>query len=202
MNSPMMTNPADRPMRPSHRPRRNQNTVSGIMQKDPFGILIFVILFAAALIVKWWVLSPSYVESGNCVACVVTASVVMAVLSSFLLMAFWIFWSDRFPLGMGFYFSLIGMGLVCALLYHKLSRIVISKLYYSGNLNWVEAQASDLLDQLVYHNAGLYLAVLVAYISIRMLFVRAIDNKLPVITTSLALLGTASLLLFIGLKMY
>ena len=200
----MRASPSSHPrhsQRARSRGRGNQNTVLGILTRDPFGILWVTLLFTAVLIAKWWFVSPIYASADNCLLCVVAISAVIAAICSFLPMAFWIAWTDRAPIGMGFYFSLIGVGLLVTGLYHKLSAIVISKLYFAGTLSWAESQATELLDQVVHHNSGFFLAVLMAYIAIRMPLVRSIPNKLPVIGASLALLGCSSLLILLGMKL-
>jgi len=198
----MRASPSSHPRnRARSRGRGNQNTVLGILSRDPFGILWVTLLFVAALITKWWFISPIYASTDNCLLCVVAISGVMAALCAFLPMAFWIAWTDRAPIGMGFYFSLIGVGLLVAGLYHKLTAIVISKLYFAGTLTWSESQATELLDQVIHHNSGFYLAVMMAYIALRMPLVRSIPNKLPVIGASLALLGCSSILILLGMKL-
>jgi len=203
-NQPIMrASPSSHPRHPQRgRARRGQpNTVFGILTRDPFGVLWVSLFFAAVLVVKWWVVSKLYVSPDNCLLCVVGISAFIATLCNFLPMAFWVAWSDRAPISMSFYFALVFVGLLVTGLYHKLSVIVISKLYFAGSLTWSDAQATELLDQVIHHNSGLYLAVLIAYIAIRMPLVGSINNKLPVIGASLALLGCSSILIVLGLKL-
>jgi len=199
----MRANPSSHPRHTQRaRSRRgNQNTVFGILSRDPFGVLWVTLMFTAVLVVKWWYVSPLYATADNCLLCLVGVSAVLAAVCSFLPLAFWIAWSDRAPIGMGFYFALIGIGLLVAGLFHKLTVIIITKLYFAGTLSWSETQANELLDQVIHHNSGFFLATLMAYIAIRMPLVRNISNKLPVIGASVALLGCSAILILLGMKL-
>lgn len=199
---PMRASPSLHPRnraRAHGRPRHN--TVGSLLTRDPFGVLWVTLLFVAVLIGKWWFITPQYAVADNCLLCVVVIDAIVAVLCGLLLMAFWIAWTDRAEIGMGFYFALITIGLLATALYHKLTAIITSKLYFAGSLSWNDTQANELLDQVIHHNSGFFLAILMAYIAIRMPLVRSIPNKWPVIGTSLALLGCTALLLLLGVTL-
>lgn len=201
---------SNRPAGPRHRQHHARttkgnilmNAVSDLIRKDPFGILWLILIFLAASTAKWWYISTEMIDAKNCVICVVAIAIAIAILVSILLTVFWIFSSDQGAIGIGFYFTMGALGILCSLIHYKLTHIIVSKLYYAGKLTWLEDQSGELLDQFVPHLSGLYLSTLMLYLAIRMVFASGSGSRLAIISLSVVLLGVSAVLLLLGIKLY
>jgi len=184
--------------------RRRQRTHSGdnLLSKDPYGLIWLALLFLVILIVKWWVLSPEYRESGNCVACVVAVTWLVSVIIHLLLVFFWIVWSKKYEKGTAFVFILCLLCIVVAAIDYEVLKFSVGKLFYGGVLNWQESQASELIDVFIPHSVGLLLITSVAYSMIRVFVSRDLTEKKMVYLFAAIVLLSVVPLYFLGLIAY
>jgi len=182
--------------------RRNNSAGHNILQKDPFGVIWVTLLFIFVAIIRFWVLDPSLVDADNSVPSVLAAVVPISICISLALTGVWIFWAARAPITMGFYFILGGIGVLCAMLLSKVSQSFINILYQKGLISWQADTISVLQTQIVPHLAGLYLGSLMIVLAIRMLLVKDIQPRLPLVLTSVSVGGASAIVLFLAIKMY
>ena len=188
----------------SRRSRSNlsSNPVIAILQKDQFGSLWLSLLFLAVLISKWFVLSPVEIEGEPCVACVVALIWAMMLSASILITTVWTLWTDKVEKGIGLMFALLGSILGIVWLIGIFTRGIVEKFYQSGVLYWPEASVTFLVDDMVNHSIGLFLATAVIYAMLRLMFCKDLSEKKIVIPISLCVALAASGLLFLGIKLY
>jgi len=184
--------------------RRRQRTHSGdsLLSKDPYGLIWLSLLFLVVLIVKWWVISPTYRESGNCVACAVSMIWLLSVIVHLLIVFFWIFWSKKYEKGTAFVFFLCLFCVIIAAVDFKVLQFVVGKLFYGGVLNWQETQASELIDVFIPHSVGLMLITSIAYSMIRIFTCRDLAEKKMVYLFAAVVLVSILPLYFLGLVAY
>lgn len=178
-----------------------QSTID-TFRKDEFGVLLFSLMYVAALIAKWIYIDPAKPGYASCVICAMAVLWLLAIFLTLILTALWILWDTKAANGVKFIFVL-GVGAVCcAVFMNYLSQKVFAKLYYSGLLNWQESHVNYLFDDFLKHSSGLYLATLVLYSMIRIAMSRQFNNRKAVVAFSLYFSMVSSALLFLGLKLY
>jgi len=184
--------------------RRRHHSASGgnILSKDPFGTTWFALLFLGMLIGKWFVLSPGNPDDNNCVGCVVAVLWTLGILVSVLASLFWILWAQKFEKGTSFVFFLSILGIFSSVIYYQFAEFVMGKLFYGGSLNWQDAHASYLLDELVPHSVGLFLVSMVIYAALRVVFCRDLVDKPLVYSFSAILLVAVTPITYLGLWLY
>lgn len=184
--------------------RRRQRPQSGgnILTKDPYGLVWLSLIFLAAMIVKWWVISPANPEDGNCVVCVVAVIWLLTIIVHLLMVFFWIGWSRKYEKGTVFVLLLCILCLVLAAIDYTIVQFVIGKLFYGGALNWQESQASELIDIFVPHSIGLLLISSITYSMLRVFFCRDLAEKKMVYLMASIVALSAVPLYFLGLIAY
>jgi len=182
--------------------RKQKSTVSDILKKDVFGVIWVTLLFLFVTIIRFWVLDSSLIDQGNCLPCVLGAVLPISIFVSLILTGLWIFWAERAPITMGFYFILGGIGVLCAMLVNRVSQAFINILYQKGLVSWQADSIEILQQQIVPHLTGLYLGSLMFYVAIRMLMVKEIQARTPLVLTSISVAGASAIVLFLGIKMY
>jgi hypothetical protein len=182
--------------------RRRARSQSGILSKDPYGVIWMGLIYLGVLISKWWYFSPANPEDNNCVACVVAVAWILSILIFTLLSIFWVLWSKKYQKGITFAFFLGLLCLILVILDYYAVQFVVGKLFYGGSLRWEETQASYLIDTFIPHTIGLLVITSVLYTMIRVFICRDLVEK-PLVFTFGAILVLAVLPLFyIGLKLY
>lgn len=182
--------------------RRRTRSESGLLGKDPYGLVWLGLVYLAVLISKWWYFSPADPADNNCVACVVAVVWFLSVLLFVPLSLFWVFWSRKYEKGITFAFFLGLFCLILSILGYYAAEFVIGKLFYGGSLRWDETQASYLLDTFVPHTIGLLVITSMLYTMLRVFICRDLVEK-PLVFTFGAILVLAVIPLFyIGLKLY
>lgn len=184
------------------RRRQRANSGDSLLSKDPYGLAWLSILFLVVMVVKWWVISPSYRDAGNCVACVVAVVWLLSVIIHLLLVFFWIGWSKKYEKGTAFVFFLCLLCVIIAAIDFKVVQFSVGKLFYGGVLNWQESQASELIDVFIPHSVGLLLITSVAYSMIRVFVSRDLAEKKMVYLFAAIVLISVVPLYFLGLIAY
>ena len=185
------------------RRRSGSNPIVSFFSKDPFGVTWFSILFVAALIAKWWYVNPPAISEQSCLACVTALMVVIAVVISLPLTAFWILWlGKRQKKSILFVFLICVLILACTALLDFANKEIFSQLYYRGMLRWDETDITYLLDDFLRHSAGLYLGVLMIYAMLRIAFDPGFSPRKYIIPINIIFIGVASFLLLIGIMLY
>ena len=184
------------------RRRHRSKEGSSIFSKDPYGLVWLAMIYLAVMIAKWWFLSPANPEDNNCVACVVAVIWLLSILLHILLVLFWVGWSKKYKKGATFVFFLSLFCVILAMVDFYLVKFVIGKLYYSGMLNWQEAQSSELIDTFIPHSVGLMLVSSVFYSMLRVFLSRDLVEKPLVYTFAAILMLSVIPLYFLGLVLY
>ena len=184
--------------------RRRQRTQSGgnLLSKDPYGLIWLSLIFLAAMVVKWWIISPANAEDGNCVACVVAVIWLLSVVIHLLLVFFWVGWSKKYEKGTVFVLLLSIVCLVLAAIDYKVVQFSVGKLFYGGVLNWQESQASELIDIFIPHSIGLLLISSIAYSMLRVFISRDLGEKKMVYLMASIIMLSVVPLYFLGLIAY
>lgn len=186
----------------TNRRRQRSHGSSGILSKDPFGLIWLAIIYLAIMIAKWWYISPAKPEDNNCVACVVAVIWLLSILLFVGLALFWVLWTKKYEKGPVFVFFLFLACLILTIADFYVLHFVIGKLFYGGMLNWQESQASYLIDVFVPHSVALLLVCSVFYTVIRVLMCRDLSQPALVYTVSAILLLTVVPLSLLGLILY
>ena len=185
------------------RRRSASNPLVSFFSRDPFGVTAFSVLYLAVLIAKWWYIAPPSLNADSCLGCVTAVLVVIAMLVTAPLTAFWILWLDkRQKKNVLFVFLITLLVLGVAALLDFLLKEIFSQLYFRGLLRWHETDITYLLDDFLPHCAGLYLGVLMLYAMLRMAFDPGFSPRKYVIPINLVFMGVAAFLLLIGIMLY
>ncbi|WP_455207636.1 hypothetical protein [Kaarinaea lacus] len=182
--------------------RRRTRSRSGILSKDPFGLLWMALIYLAVMIAKWWYFSPADPQDNNCVACVVAVIWILSVLIFTLLPLFWVFWTKKYEKGVTFVFFLSLLCLILVIVDYYAAHFVIGKLFYGGSLRWDESQASYLIDTFIPHTIGLLIITSQLYTMLRVFICRDLVEKPLVFTFGAIIILAVIPLFFIGLKLY
>jgi len=173
-----------------------------LIKQDRFGVIWFALLYLAVLLFKWLYLSPVTTENEDCYICVLAILMTLALIIPLLMTALWLLWSEKLGKGVFFLFIMSVSTLACAFLVDLLSQLIVSKLYYAGFLAWQESQLSYLFDDFLPHAAGLFLATLMIYTTVRIAISAEFTDRKMVISVSMILLAMSSTLLVMGLLLY
>lgn len=184
------------------RRRQRAQSSGNLLSKDPYGLIWLSLIFLTVMVVKWWVISPEYAESGNCVACVVSVVWLLSIIIHLLLVFFWIGWSKKYEKGTVFTLLLCILCLVLAAVDFKVMQFAIGKLFYGGVLNWQESQASELIDIFIPHSIGLLLISSICYSMIRIFTCRDLAEKKMVYLMATVIIVSVAPLYFLGLVAY
>jgi hypothetical protein len=183
--------------------RRRQRTAgSGILSKDPYGLIWVAFIYLALLVGKWWVLSPADPETSGCVVCAVAVIWLISVLLHSLLIVFWINWSRSYIKGPVFVFFLAMMCLILGISDFYLVKIVISKLLNVGLLSWPETQIEYLIEVFIPHSIALMVITSIFYSMLRTLLCPDLVQKPLVYTFVGIMLLAVGPLYFMGLVVY
>ncbi len=176
--------------------------MTNLFKIDRFGVIWFALLYLAVLLTKWLYLSPVIAEKEECYVCVIGVLMGLALTIPLLMTTLWAVWPVKLEKGVFFLFVLSVSTLGCAYFVDLLSQTILSKLYYGGILAWQESQLSYLFDNFLPHSAGLFLATLMIYTTLRVAFsLEFVDRKMVIFVSVLLLLMSSSLLV-IGLLLY
>ena len=182
--------------------RRRARKESGILSKDPYGLIWMGLIYLAVLISKWWYFSPANPEDNNCVACVVAVVWILSILIFTLLSIFWVLWSRKYEKGITFAFFLGLLCLILVILDYYAVQFVVGKFFYGGSLRWEETQASYLIATFIPHTIGLLVITSVLYTMMRVFICRDLVEKPLVFTFGAILVPAVIPLFYIGLKLY
>ena len=182
--------------------RKRSRSGSGILSKDPYGLLWLALIYLAILFLKWWVVSPAKPEDTGCLACAMGIIWVLSILIYSLLIVFWIGWTRSNAKGPVFVFFLAMLCLILTIVDFYAVKIIMSKLLNAGVLHWEESEATNLIDILIPHSVALMALVSVTYSMVRTLVCRDLVQK-PLVYTfiGIVLLSTIPLYLM-GIKLY
>ena len=189
-------------MNKRRRTRSSSNPILALIARDQYGLIWPVLLVLATFILKWQVVQPPELDGSPCLLCVELMLWVLVVLASFLNAGVWWLWTSRAQKGLGLMFALSLAAIGSAFLAALVAGQLMENLYYRGWLNWPESEGSFLLDNLVNHAMGLFLATTVLYGMIRLVISKDLKDKKLVITVSLGIALSAVALLFLGIKLY
>lgn len=184
------------------RKRHRASSGGSLLSKDPYGLVWLSLIFLAVMVAKWWVISPEYRESGNCVACAVAVIWLISVIIHLLLVFFWIGWSKKYEKGTAFVLLLSILCLALAAIDYKVMQFAIGKLFYGGVLNWQEAQASELIDIFIPHSIALLLICSITYSMVRVFVCRDLAEKKMVYLMATVIILSVAPLYFLGLVAY
>jgi len=176
--------------------------MTNLLKMDRFGVIWFAILYLAVLLTKWLYLSPVIKENEDCYLCVIAILMGLALIIPLIMTALWELWSEKLGKGLFFLFIMCVTTLACAFLMDLSSKVVLSKLIYGGLLSWQESQLSYLFDDFLHHCAGLFLATLMIYTTLRIAISAEFVDRKMVISVSMILCAMSSGLLVIGLLLY
>jgi len=182
--------------------RRRARSDSGILSKDPYGLIWLGLIYLGVLISKWWYFSPANPEDNNCVACVVAVTWILSMLVFVFMSLFWVIWSRKYQKGITFAFFLGLLCLILVIVDYYVVEFVVRKLFYGGSLRWEESQASYLLDAFIPHTIGLLVITSVLYSMLRVFICRDLVEKPLVFTFGVILVVSVIPLFYIGLKLY
>ena len=177
-------------------------SIGNVIKKDQYGVIWFGLLYLAVLLTKWGYLNPMLMQGDNCFACVIALIVLMAMLIPLLLTTLWILWGKKPKKGVLFLFILCMATLGCAVILKFAAQKLISKLYYTGFLNWQESQLGYLFEDFIPHSVGLFLATLMIYSMFRVAISSEFRDRKVIVALSIALLLMSSSLLVLGLILY
>jgi hypothetical protein len=176
--------------------------ITNILRKDQFGVLWFSFMYAAVLVGKWWYFEETKPGEGGCLLCVVIVLWLLALVFGMLLTAVWVLWETKGGKTVSMVFVLMLIALASAVMFDVGAQKIIAKLYHAGWIGWAEAEATYLFEVMLHHAAGLYLACLVLYTGLRVAFSSSFTDRRTVVPVGLIFVGTATLLLFIGVILY
>jgi len=182
--------------------RQRSRSGSGILGKDPFGILWLALIYLAILFLKWWIVSPAKPEDTGCLACAMGIIWFLSILIYSLLIFFWIGWTRSNAKGPMFVFFLAMLCLILTIVDYYVVKIVMSKLLYAGVLHWEESEAYNLIDILIPHSVALMALTSVSYSMVRTLVCRDLVQK-PLVYSFIAIvLISVGPLYMMGIKLY
>lgn len=174
----------------------------GRHNKDHFGVFLVSLLFVAALVTKWQYINPAKLGDQSCMICAVFILWCLTVPITLLLTVLWNLWERQFDNGISLVLILCFGVLGCTLLMDYISGIIFAKLYYVGVLEWQESHVNYLFDDFIHHSAGIYLATLMFYTMLRVIFKKHIANRKIVVALGIYFSIVSGSLLVLGLKFY
>jgi hypothetical protein len=174
----------------------------GHNNKDQFGVFLVSLLFVAALVMKWQYINPAKLGDQSCMICAVFILWCLSVPITLLLTVLWNFWERQFDNGFSLVLILCFGVLCCTVLMDYTSGIIFAKLYYVGVLEWQESHVNYLFDDFIHHSAGIYLATLMLYTMMRVIFKKRIANRKIVVAMGIYFSIVSGSLLVLALKFY